>query len=81
MNYIMSHQFLGGKYSKWIVIFEEFDLDFIKSKSKKSLDFVELICDFLSLNSKSTTDDIIPNETLFMIDSYNSRYGDIIIYL
>ena len=30
MTYILSRQLLGGKYSKWIVILEEFDLEFIK---------------------------------------------------
>ena len=26
--YILTKQFLGGKYSKWIVILQEFDLEF-----------------------------------------------------
>ena len=37
MTYILSRQLLGGKYSKWIVIFQEFDLEFTAAKSKKSL--------------------------------------------
>ena len=43
MFYILSRQTLGGKYSKWIVILQEFDLEFITTKAKKSLVFVELI--------------------------------------
>jgi hypothetical protein len=50
MTYILTRQLLGGKYSKWIVILQEFDLVFTTAKSKKSLVFAELIC---SLPSKS----------------------------
>lgn len=54
MTYILSRQLLEGKYSKWIVILQEFDLEFIKSKSKKYLIFVELLCD-LPLSSNDFT--------------------------
>jgi hypothetical protein len=37
MQHIITRQFLGGKYSKWIVILQEFDLEFEHAKSKKSL--------------------------------------------
>ena len=43
--HILTRQVLGGKYSCWIVVLQEFDLEFGKSKSKKSLVFTELICD------------------------------------
>eukprot|EP00253_Pinus_taeda_P028302 PITA_28302 len=33
MTYILSHQLLGGKYLKWIVILQEFDLEFTTTKS------------------------------------------------
>ena len=46
MMYILTKQLLGGKSSKWIVILQEFDLEFEESKSKKSLIFVEFMCDF-----------------------------------
>ena len=39
---------IGGKYNKSIVILQEFDLEFVSAKSKKSLIFVELILDFPS---------------------------------
>lgn len=35
MTYILTHQLLGGKYSKWNVILQEFDLEFVKTKSNK----------------------------------------------
>jgi len=44
--YILTKQLLGGKYSKWIVILQEFDFEIEKYKAKKSLVFVELMCDF-----------------------------------
>ena len=37
---------IGGKYNKWIFILQEFDLEFVSAKSKKSLIFAELISDF-----------------------------------
>jgi hypothetical protein len=46
MQHILTRQLLGGKYSKWIVILQEFELEFECAKSKKSLVFAELICDF-----------------------------------
>jgi hypothetical protein len=36
MYHILTRQVLRGKYSKWIVILQEFDLKFAKSKAKKS---------------------------------------------
>jgi hypothetical protein len=45
MQHVITRQLLGGKYSKWIIILQEFDLEFERAKSKKSLVFFELICD------------------------------------
>jgi hypothetical protein len=45
-QYILTRHIIGRKYNKWIVIFQEFDLDFASAKSKKSLFFAELIFDF-----------------------------------
>jgi hypothetical protein len=45
-QYVLSRHIIGGKYNKWIVILQEFDLDFASAKSKKSLVFAELISDF-----------------------------------
>jgi hypothetical protein len=39
MYHVLTRQVLGGKYSKWIVILQEFDLEFTKAKAKKSLVF------------------------------------------
>ena len=37
--YILTRQVLGGKYSRWIVILQEFELELVKITSKKSLIF------------------------------------------
>jgi hypothetical protein len=72
---------VGGKYSKWIVILQEFDLEFEHAKSKKSLVFAELICDLPSTETKNVVEDSLPDESLFLINSDDIWYRDIIIYL
>ena len=64
-----------------MVILQEFDLDFISAKSKKSLVFVELISE---LPIKSG--DVVPKESpirgdMFLIESSDPWYGYILIYL
>ena len=81
MTYILSRQLLGGKYSKWIVILQEFDLEFTAAKSKKSLVYAELLCSLPSPSVPSHSEDHIPDETLFLISTLNPWYEDIIVYL
>ena len=81
MIYILTKQLLGGKYSKWIVILQEFDLEFEKSNSKKSLVFVELMCDFPRAHMEIVAEEPIVDESLFQIFTLDPWYGDIIIYL
>ena len=81
MTYILSRQLLGGKYSKWIVILQEFDLEFTDAKSKKSLVFAELLCSLPSPFAPSLSEDHISDETLFPISTLDPWYGDIIVYL
>ena len=45
-QYVLSRRIVGGKFNKWIVILQEFDLDFQSSKSKNSLVFAELFLEF-----------------------------------
>lgn len=80
MMYILSRQFLGGKYSKWIIIIQEFDLEFT-TKSKKSLVFTKLICLLPSATAPSRLEDRILDDTLFLISTLDPWYADIIIYL
>jgi hypothetical protein len=81
MQHILTRKLLGGQYSKWIVILQEFDLDFEWAKSKKYLVFSELICDLPSTEIETVAEDYFHDESLFLISSYGIWYGDIIIYL
>jgi hypothetical protein len=81
MQNILTRQLLGGKYSKWIVILQEFDLEFDRAKSKKLLVFAEMICDFPHSATKNVAVDSLPDESLFLISTDDLWYGDIIIYL
>ena len=81
MTYILSRQLLGVKYSKWIIILQEFDLEFTTAKSEKSLIFAELLCSLPSIIVPSRLEDYILDETLFLISTLNPWYRDIIVYL
>ena len=81
MMYTLPKKLLEGKYSKWIVILQDFDLEFDKSKSNKSLVFAELMCDFPNTKTETVVENPIPDESLFLISTLNPWYGYIIIYL
>ena len=51
-QFVLTRRMIGGKYNKWIVILQEFDLEFVSVKSKKSLIFAELISYFPSLEEE-----------------------------
>lgn len=72
---------LGGKYSHWIVILQEFDLEFTKAKSKMSLVFAEIMCDFTHSENETEPLDSLPDESLFLIITSNPWYGDFLLYL
>jgi hypothetical protein len=81
MYHVLTRQVLGGKYSKWIVILQEFDLEFTKAKAKKSLVFAELICALPSADENNEPRDPLPDESLFLISTSDHWYGDILLYL
>ena len=72
---------IRGKYNKWIVILQEFDLEFVSAKSKKSLIFVELISDFPNLEEEEVFEDSFVDEHIFLISTVDPWYGNIIMYL
>ena len=55
---MLTQRVIGGKISRWIVILQEFDLDFISAKSKNSLVFAKLISE-LPVESG----DVVPEES------------------
>ena len=71
---------IGGKYNRWIVILQEFDLEFMSAKSKKSLVFAELISE-LPCGDEIVYDESFSDEHLFLISPQDPWYGDIIVYL
>ena len=81
MYYVLTHQVLGGKYSRWIVILQEFELEFTKITSKKSLVFVELICDLPCTTKNTELINSLPYESLFLVSITDPWYADIILYL
>jgi hypothetical protein len=80
-QYILTKCIIGGKYNKWIVILQEFDLDFASTKSKKSLVFVELISEFPRLDEDFIHVDSFADEHIFLVSSFDPWYGDIVLYL
>ena len=81
MYYILTRQVLGGKYSRWIVILQEFDLEFSKATSNKSLAFVKIMCDLPCATTEPEPSDSFLDEFLFLIRTTNPWYGDLLIYL
>ena len=70
-QYILTRCIIGGKYNKWIVILQEFDLDFASTKSMKSLVFVDLISDIPWLDEDVIHVDLFADEHIFLVSSSN----------
>jgi len=81
MYHILTRQVLWGKYYHWIVILQEFDLEFAKSKSKKSLVFSELICALPRTDQQEEPIGQFLDESIFLISTSDPWYGDILSYL
>ena len=64
---ILTRRMSGGKYNKWIVILQEFDLEFASAKLKKSLIFAELISYFPNLEEEEVYEDSFVDEHIFLI--------------
>ena len=60
---------------------QEYNLEFVSAKSKKSFIFVELISDFSSKEEEEICEDTFVDEHIFLISNLDPCYGDIIIYL
>ena len=81
MYYILTCQILGEKYSRLIVILQEFELEFSKSSSNNSISFAELMCDIPHITKEMYPFDSFTNESLFLISMFDPWYGDFILYL
>ena len=81
MYYILTRQALGRKCSEWIVILLEFELEFAKYSSKRSLIFTELVCDLPHITEDTQPLDSLPDESLFLFSMSDPWYGYLILYL
>jgi hypothetical protein len=78
---MLTRRVIGKKMSRWIVILQEFDIDFVSVKSKNSLVFVELISELLVESSDGVPEESPIRGDMFFITSLDPWYGDILIYL
>lgn len=81
MQYILKRCIISGKYARWVIILQEYDLEFNTPKSKKVLSIAELITDLPNGTHDPLLNYKIPDENLFHISSPDEWYGDIITYL
>jgi hypothetical protein len=78
---VLKRHVIGRNISRWIVILQEFDLDFVSAKSKNSLVFVEIILKLLVESSDDTPEESPIKGDLFLIASLDPWYGDILVYI
>jgi len=77
----LTRRIIGGKYSRWIVILQEFEIEFVLAKAKKSLVFAELISELPRPEEENEEELTIPDEHLFLSSSSDPWYEDFLVYL
>ena len=80
MWYLLSHRLLQGRVAKWVVVLQEFELEFISPKIKKALVLATLMTDLPPLTVSSPPKDDLPDDFLFIISTNDPWYGDILLY-
>ena len=60
---------ISGKFAKWIVILQDFDLEFRSAKAKKSIVFAELFLDLPKNSEDISYDESLVNDHLLLITS------------
>jgi hypothetical protein len=81
MQYFLNRRQINGKFSRWIVILQEYDLEFSTPKRKKSLVLAELVMAFPSDTMSAPVNTDFLDEHLFYITSDDPWYGDLLVYL
>jgi hypothetical protein len=79
-QYVLTQWVIDEKINRWIVILQEFYLDFISAKSKKSLVFAELISKLPVKSGNDFHKESLINGDVFLIASLDPWYGDILVY-
>jgi hypothetical protein len=65
MQYFLSHRQINGKFSRWIVILQEYDLEFSTHKRKKSLALAEIVTTFPSNTTSAPSIPTSPTNIAF----------------
>ena len=81
MKYLLSCRQVNGKFARWIVILQEYDLEFSTPKSKKALVLTKLVTTLPSDTTSAPVNTDFPDEHLFYITSDDPWYGDLLVYL
>jgi hypothetical protein len=81
MQYLLSHRQINNKFARWIIILQEYNLEFSTPKSKKSLILTELIMALPSDTTSAPVNTDFPNEHLFYITLDDPWYNDLLVYL
>ena len=67
--------------AKWVVILQEFDLEFVSPKSTKALAVSMLMLDMPPLTMSPPPKDDLLDDFLFVISKEDPWYGGILLYL
>ena len=81
MKHILSCQIIEGKYSKWMVILQEFDIEFVNVKAKKYFTFAEPVSELPGNKEEKVEEESWADEHLFLIAIIDPWYGTLITYL
>ena len=81
MRYLLSRLLIQGHATKWVVVLQEFDLEYFSPRSKKALMLAMLMTDLTTLTMSTPPKDDLPNDFLFIISTNDPWYGDILLYL
>ena len=81
MWYLLSRYLLQGRMTKWVVILQEFDLEFVSLKSTKALALAALVTYLPPLTTSPPPKDDLPDDFLFVISMEDPWYGGILLYL
>jgi hypothetical protein len=81
MQYLLSRQQVNGKFTQWIVILQEYNLNFSTPKSKKALVLAELVTTLPSDTTSTPINTNFLDKHLFYITSDDPWYDDLLVYL
>lgn len=80
MQYILDQWIITGKFSQWIVILQELNLEFTTPKTNKWIALEKFITDLPIGKYKPPINDTLHDENLFIITIGDPSYGDILTY-